>query len=215
MGKLTRISLLLVGALAAWGLWLAEVCWIKGWTGLAWLWGFNWSALPICALILITASYALSTRVAWRERMIFTAVGWVIALSAFMLARWAAFDLFSRDLGLLPTVRWEAFLAATLAVLLLSGGLTFAANRWLAAMHYWTWISALSGLASGDATVDRDDQDTPCLERQHGRDPLDQDGLPRVLDCRARSGCAASWAQEAAIAACGIFTEDRVKRLTN
>jgi hypothetical protein len=147
MGKLTKhFSLLLTGVLAAWGLWLAEVCWIKGWDGLAWLSGFNWSALPICALILITASYGVSARASWRERIIFTAVGWVIALVAFVLARWAAFDLLSRGLGLLPRVRWEPFIAAALAGLLVSAGLTFAANRWLAAMHYWTGFLIAAGL---------------------------------------------------------------------
>jgi hypothetical protein len=72
---------------------------------LAWLSGFDWSALPICALILITASYCVSVRAALAERVIFTAVGWVIGFAAFVLARWAAFDLFSRRLGLLPAVR--------------------------------------------------------------------------------------------------------------
>ena len=144
MGKLTHFSLLVGGVLAAWGLWLAEVCWIKGWAGLAWLSGFNWSALPICAVILTTASYGVSERVAWRERMIFIAVGWVIALAGFALTRWAAFDLFSRNLG--PTVRWEPFIAAALAGSLVSAGLTFAANRWLAAMHYWTGFLLAAGL---------------------------------------------------------------------
>jgi hypothetical protein len=142
MGKLTHFSLLLGGALAAWGLWLAEVCWIKGWAGLAWLSGFNWSALPICALIMITASYCVSARAAWRERMMFTAVGWVIALAAFVLVRLAAFDLFSRDLG---PVRWQPFSAA-LAGLLMSTGLTFAANRWLTAMRHWTGLLLAAGL---------------------------------------------------------------------
>jgi hypothetical protein len=146
MGKLTHLSLLLSGVLTAWGLWLAEVCWIKGWAGLAWLSGFNWSALPICALILIAASYGVSARSACRERMIFTAIGWVIALAAFVLARWAAFHLFSRGFGLLPTLRWEPFIAAALAGLLVSAGLTFAANRWLAAMHYWTGFLLAAGL---------------------------------------------------------------------
>jgi hypothetical protein len=129
MGKLTHFSLLLGDVLAARGLWLGEVCWIKGWAGLAWLSGFNWSALPICALTLITASYGVSERVAWRERMIFTAVGWVIALAGFVLARWAAFDVFSRSLGRLPTVRREPFITAALAGSRVSAGLTFAPNR--------------------------------------------------------------------------------------
>jgi hypothetical protein len=147
MGKLTHLSLLLGGVFAAWGLWLAEVCWIKGWTGLAWLSGFNWSALPISALILLTASYGGSTRSAWRERMIFTAMGWVIAVAVFVLVRWAAFDLFSRSLGLVPTVRWQPFIAAALAgLLLVPAGLTFAANRWLATMHYWTGFLLAAGL---------------------------------------------------------------------
>jgi hypothetical protein len=146
MGKLIRFSLLLGGALTAWGLWLAEVCFIKGWAGLAWLSGFNWSALPICAVILITASYGVSARVAWQERMIFAAVGWVMALAAFVLERWAAFELFSGGLALLPGVRWSPFIAAAFAGLLVSAGLTFAANRWLAPLHYWTGFLLAAGL---------------------------------------------------------------------
>jgi len=34
------------GAFAAWGLWMGEVIWVKGWAGLAWLEGFNWSPFP-------------------------------------------------------------------------------------------------------------------------------------------------------------------------
>src|SRR5262249_37610769 len=81
----------------------------------------------------------MSARAAWREHTIFTAAGRVIAVAAFGLARWVAFELFSRSLGLPPTFGWQPFIAAAVAgLLLVSAGLTLAANRRPAAMHYWT-----------------------------------------------------------------------------
>ncbi|HYR85046.1 MAG TPA: hypothetical protein VE422_13270 [Terriglobia bacterium] len=77
MGKTIRFSLFLLGALAAWGLWLAEILWVKGWAGLAWLSGFNWSVLPICALIVVMASYFVNARARWSKRLIFFSVGWL------------------------------------------------------------------------------------------------------------------------------------------
>jgi hypothetical protein len=133
MGKVIRFLLFLGGAFAAWCLWLTEVLWVKGWAGLVWLSGFNWSALPICALIVIMASYFVTAHTRWSKRMMFFGVGWVITVGAFAIARWAAFELFSgAGLG--------AAIFLLIAGLIVAMGLAISANRWLAPLHYWTGI---------------------------------------------------------------------------
>lgn len=138
MSKAIRFSLLLAGGVTTWALWLSEVVLVKGWEGLGWLSGFNWSALPISALIIVMCSYFLTERANWSQRTIFLGVGYVIIVAAFSIARWAAFELFSGGIldgaGLAPTV---VLLAAGLMV---SAGLTISANRWLVRLHYWTGI---------------------------------------------------------------------------
>jgi hypothetical protein len=133
MGVLLRAAFLAVAAFAAWALWLGEVCWVKGWAGLAWLDGFNWSALPICAVIVATASYAVSPDAAWPARVKFVRAGFVLATGGFVAGRWAIFEM-SRQWA--PDYRPLAVLAV--AGLAVSTGLTAAAGRWLAPVHVWT-----------------------------------------------------------------------------
>jgi hypothetical protein len=145
MSNPVGFSLLLVSAFAAWGLWLAEVCWIKGWTGLAWLNGFNWSALPICALIVLTVTYFVPVDARWPRRTIFVVVSWVLTVGAFATARWAVFHLFTRwffpgRAGLGPAI------ILLLAGMVVSAGLTVATNRWLASVHDWTALLVAAGL---------------------------------------------------------------------
>jgi hypothetical protein len=138
MGRLIRFLLLVAGALAAWSLWLAEVCWVKSWAGLAWLSGFNWSALPICALIIIMSSYSVSEHAGWPERKRFVTFGFILTIIAFGAARWAVFELFS---GIMFTrVGFEAAIVIVAAGLTVSVGLTVSANRWLAPLYGWTGI---------------------------------------------------------------------------
>jgi hypothetical protein len=144
MSRVIRFSLFLGVAFAAWGLWLAEVLWVKGWAGLAWLSGFNWSALPICALIVALASYFVTEHAGWSERVNFVGLGWVITVAAFAIVRWAAFELFSG--GIPGRVGVGAAVVLLIAGLIVSVGLTISANRWLVPLHYWTGILIAVGL---------------------------------------------------------------------
>jgi hypothetical protein len=144
MGKVIGLSLFLAGAFAAWGLWLAEIHWVKGWAGLAWLSGFNWSALPACALIVVMASYCVTAHARWAHRAMFLGVAWVIAVSAFAMARWAAFELFA---GGFPgrEVPGPGFVLL-IAWVIVPVGFTIAGKRWLAPLHYWTGTLVAIGL---------------------------------------------------------------------
>jgi hypothetical protein len=80
----------IAGAFVAWGLWMEEVIWLMGWAGLAWLDEFNWSSLPISAVIMATSSYVVASRAGWRSRAIFIGLGSVLAVAAFAVVRWVA-----------------------------------------------------------------------------------------------------------------------------
>jgi hypothetical protein len=147
MSTILRFLLLFVAAFVAWALWLGEVVWVKGWASLAWLDEFNWSSVPICAVIVVTSSYFVSADAPWRERTKFVAFGFALTMLAFMPGRWAIMEFFM-DLpmwpGLEPTITEVlSFVAVSLATLVASGlavsvGLVAAANRWLAPLHIWT-----------------------------------------------------------------------------
>jgi hypothetical protein len=76
-------------ATLSFALWRGEVEYIKGWTGLNWLHGYPWSALPIC--VLVAASTLIPVAVAVplsRERsLIFLAVVTVVGWASFEIAR--------------------------------------------------------------------------------------------------------------------------------
>ena len=144
MGNAIRFALLLGGAFGAWGLWLAELLWMKGWAGVAWLSGFNWSAVPICALIVVTTSYFVCARSERTERLVFVGVACAISISAFAIARYAAFELFA---GGFPGR--ASFAAASIALIVgvaASAGLALTANRWLTPLHLWAGILVAVGL---------------------------------------------------------------------
>jgi hypothetical protein len=137
-------------------LWPGEVVWLKGWASLAWLDEFNWSSLPICAVIVVTASYIVSADAPWRERTKFVAFGFAITIWAFKEGRWAIMELFM-DLpaawpGYKPAITQVpsdvAVSAGTLVVsgLAVSAGLAAAASRWLAPLHVWTTVVVIVAL---------------------------------------------------------------------
>jgi hypothetical protein len=134
MSIVPRSSLLIVAAFVAWGLWLGEVCWVKGWASLAWLDSFNWSSLPICAVIAVSCSYFVTPGAGWRERMKFILFGSALATGAFVAGRWAIFEFFSSWLF----VNYVAIAELAAAGLTVSVGLTAATSRWLAPLHIWT-----------------------------------------------------------------------------
>ncbi len=138
MGNLVSLLVLTGGALLAWGLWLGEVCWIKGWTGLRWLAGFNWSALPICAMIVILCAGLLSGRGSGPGRLKFLTLGWALTMAAFVAGRWAAFALFSGPTT--PRQALPAIIAIVVSGIAVAFGLWAAANRWLAPLYAWTGL---------------------------------------------------------------------------
>jgi hypothetical protein len=94
-----------------------------------------------------------------RERMIFAAVGWVITLAAFVLARWSAFALFSRYYW--GPVRWEPLIAADSSRI---AGISRTDIRCKSPARrdaLLDRISAHSRVASGDAALDCDHQNIP------------------------------------------------------
>jgi hypothetical protein len=143
MTSAVRFAVLIGGPFAAWGLWFAEVYWVKGWAGLAWLSGFNWSSVPICALIVIMSSSILSAQAPLSARVMFLGVGFAIAITAFVIARLAVFELFS---GGIPARTGPAATAAlVVSGLIVSVGLPMLANRCLVPLRRWTGV--LVGLA--------------------------------------------------------------------
>jgi hypothetical protein len=144
VGKAIRFVLLIAGALAAWGLWFAELVWIKGWPGLAWLSGFNWSAVPICALFAFLATIVVSAKRETSTRLAFFTIAAAISLASFALERQIAFHLFA---GSFPGRSSFGFgILAILVGLVSSLALTYAANRWLAPMHFWAGILVIFAL---------------------------------------------------------------------
>jgi hypothetical protein len=156
MSIVLRSSVLMIAAFVAWALWLGEVVWVKGWAGLAWLDEFNWSSVPICAVIVVTASYFVSADAPWRERTKFVAFGFALAIWAFREGRWAMMEFFM-DLpfplpGYKPTItEILSDVAVSVGTLIVSGlavsvGLVAAATRWLAPLHIWTAIVVIVAL---------------------------------------------------------------------
>jgi len=125
---------LLATPFAAWGLCFGEICWAKGWRGLAWLSGFNWSAVPICALIVAECCWLMDGRRGWPARMKFFGAGFVTALAAFVLERATAFELFSGGApsGLTARVAGTFLLGTALVPTLFP----LISNRWLNATHW-------------------------------------------------------------------------------
>jgi hypothetical protein len=137
-------ALLLAAAFASWGLWLGEVVWLKGWAGIAWLSGFNWSAIPIAAIVAVACSYAVSFNAPGRGRRNFVALAFALALVAFIFARAAGVEVLSswgpNPLGLL------AIGVIVLMGIAVAAGFTAAASRWLAQLHWWTAALVLLAL---------------------------------------------------------------------
>ena len=156
MSIVLRSSVLIIAAFVAWALWLAEVVWVKGWASLAWLDVFNWSSVPICAVIVVTASYFVSADAPWRERTKFVAFGFALAIWAFKEGRWAMMEFFM-DLpfplpGYKPTITVIlSDVAVSVGTLVGSGlavsvGLVAAASRWLAPLYIWTTVVVVVAL---------------------------------------------------------------------
>lgn len=144
MTRAFRFGVLFACSLIAWGLWIAEVRWVKGWGGLAWLAGFNWSAIPICILVALMCSYLVSDEGALSARLVFIGVASILMIVAFAIARWAMFELFSAGVpgrsGIGPAI------VLLTAWLIVSFGLTVATTRSLAVLHYWAGVLVAAAL---------------------------------------------------------------------
>ena len=118
-------------------MWWAEIRWIKGWNSLAWLSGYNWSAIPICLCIAGVCSIALGRSIAPRRRLYFVGVASLLMWVAFDIGRAALFELgntWAPRAGLLDT--WLATLL--LADVGVAFALVFCANKLLVPLHAWT-----------------------------------------------------------------------------
>ena len=142
-----RYAAWLASALAAWGAWLAELFWIKGWTGLAWLSGFNWSSLPASVAILVGSSYFLAPDAGSRGRWRFVGVGVALAMASFVVARVSLFQLFgpTNVPGRLDIPAAAGVLAAGLAPAI---GIALLASRWLVPLRGWTGAMVAVALAA-------------------------------------------------------------------
>ncbi len=132
------------GAFAAWGLWMGEVIWLKGWAGLAWLEGFNWSAFPISAVIMAVSSFVIAPHAGWRSRTTFVGLGSILAVAAFAAARFATFALFSE---MMIGTLWQApVVVIALSWVIVAVGLSVLASRCLTSLHVWTAALLALGL---------------------------------------------------------------------
>lgn len=147
MSAAARIGVLVLTAAGAWAVWLAEVFWVKGWTGLVWLSGFNWSSLPASAIIVAAASYVLAPRAVWRDRLRFLTASVFLVVAAFVVGRTALFQLFGpTHLPPLLGPLWPlALLGAGLAP---SIGLAILADRWLVRLRWWTGAAVAVAIAA-------------------------------------------------------------------
>jgi hypothetical protein len=123
---------------------MAEVIWLKGWPGLAWLSGFNWSSFPICAVILATSSYLVAPRAGWRNRIAFIGLGFILAIAAFVAARWAMFELFSQ--AMLSQVWVKPAIGLVMSWIIFTAGLSMLANRYLVSLYVWAAPLLAAGL---------------------------------------------------------------------
>jgi hypothetical protein len=146
MSRLLGYFLYVLGVFAAWGFWFGEILWMKGWPGLAWLKGFTWSSLPICALIVLMSSYAVATHVDLQKRAAFVGVGFLMAISSFLLVKYSAFELFSGGFPSGPA--YGATLVMLFGWWILPVGLPLLASLWLGPLHRWAALLVAGALAT-------------------------------------------------------------------
>jgi hypothetical protein len=155
MGTVIRILIFFICAFFAWGLWLAEVIWEKGWAGGAWLSGFNWSVLPICALTVATGSYFVDKGAEFSRRIKFIGAAWSFIIVAFIFVRWMCIAHFRQiyhvEMGPMRMPNFVELFISLIVILLvgvigLSVSLVIIANQWLSPMRRWSWFIISIGL---------------------------------------------------------------------
>lgn len=150
---LAAIIVIAFGSLA---FWVAEIFFLKGWTGLNWLNGFNWSAIPICFLIALACALAIqrSNAPGRPRRVLFILSTSVLFFAAFVVTRQASISLTSREFFVPADVRGSAISApvGALVFVLLSWAITaigvvLFANRFVALLSWWTIGAVAAAIA--------------------------------------------------------------------
>lgn len=108
---------------------------MKGWSGLAWLFSFNWSSIPICLLIALSISLLLPLRRPRPKRMLCVAFSFSTVLAGFIIARWIAFEWLYRSM--VPNASAGFLITLLLSSLVLSLSLFSCAHHWLTPLRIW------------------------------------------------------------------------------
>lgn len=155
MGCVRRYSVILMAAFLAMGLWRAELFLVRGWLGLqddrsSWSWesGFNWAAIPICALIASVCAFSVRPLYSAARLAMFVTLASIMFIVAFVISKAALDDFFAF------TFSHGAGRPAGLIALLpmaLSGGvvsviLPLLARQMLAHVQLWTIFALAAAL---------------------------------------------------------------------
>jgi hypothetical protein len=143
-----RFVAVAAAALLAFSFWRAEIVWMKGgWYRLEWLEGFNWAAIPIC--VLIAGVCALYVKPTYDEPRRLSFVLWAsgMFLVAFAISRQEIFDSFSVwPFGSAIWLVYAPWLGIILCAVIVSGGLAWLTNRFLAPVHDWISVGLVGAL---------------------------------------------------------------------
>jgi hypothetical protein len=140
---MTRVLLLTLIAVVSNALWLGEVCLVKGWAGLRWLDGFNWSSIPISVLVAVACVVVLPKLRRNARPSLFVVLMSALTLATFALTRYILMSLMGRTYfvtGELSSHAATAVLLLILCGLALSFGVVLLAARFLAPLAGWTVI---------------------------------------------------------------------------
>ncbi len=147
MKTTARIGAISTAAVLALCLWRAGIAWFNGGEGLAWLDGFQWGAIPVCAVI----AAACATAVVARDRdpvrlALFMLLTWAVCFSAFAAGRGELYEMFGGSLvaDATPAIRLLLYAVAV------SVSLPWLASRLLAPLHWWTALLCLGALPLAD-----------------------------------------------------------------
>jgi hypothetical protein len=162
MGFTRRHAVILMAAFLAMGLWRAELFLVRGWLGLqddrfSWSWesGFNWAAIPICALIASVCAFSVhpfyfSIRPFYSAARLamFVTMASIMFLAAFVISKAALDNFFAfafshgagRPAGLI------ALLPMALSGVAVSVVLPLLAREMLAPVQLWTMFALAAAL---------------------------------------------------------------------
>jgi hypothetical protein len=140
-----RFVAVAAAALLAFGFWRAEIVWMNGgWYSLEWLEGFNWAAVPICVLIAGVCAFCVNPTYDEPKRLPFVLLASGMFFVAFAISRQQIFDSFS-VWSVTTVAMWLVYgslLGIILCAVIVSAGLTWLTNRFLAPVHDWisVWL---------------------------------------------------------------------------